>query len=184
MLFRSVYRSLIGFGQNADKFSVISAQQAQALDPNNPQQYIELGGIYFQTGQYDDAIREFSIAANLKPDYANAYYNLGYALEAKGDLQNALIMYQKVADLVKSDPVNSKKVIDQIKVVQGKIGQQNKQHAAQQQKTDSAASAENQQPLDVNKPTTQLPERNPKVNIVGPTVSPIPSPSKSATPTK
>jgi len=38
----SIYRSLIGFGQNADQFAVLTAQQAIALDPNNPQGYITL----------------------------------------------------------------------------------------------------------------------------------------------
>ena len=72
----SIYRSLIGFGENADQFSVLTNQQAIALDPNNPQQYINLGGIYYQLGQWEEAQRNFQVAINLKPDYSNAYYNL------------------------------------------------------------------------------------------------------------
>ena len=76
----SIYRSLIGFGQNADQFTILTLNQAIGLDQNNPQQYIDLGGVYYQLGRYDDAIREFQIAIQLKQDYANAYYNLGHCL--------------------------------------------------------------------------------------------------------
>ena len=52
----SVYRSLIGFGQSADSFAILAAQQAIRLDPTNPQEYINLGGIYFQIKAYDRAL--------------------------------------------------------------------------------------------------------------------------------
>ena len=52
----SIYRSLIGFGQNADRFTILTLNQAVALDPNNPQQYVDLGGVYYQLGQFDEAI--------------------------------------------------------------------------------------------------------------------------------
>src|SRR6185369_9076831 len=75
----AIYRTLIGFGENADKFTLLTSQQAIALDPNNPQQYIDYGGVYYQLGNYDEAIRQFQYAITLKQDYANAYYNLGHA---------------------------------------------------------------------------------------------------------
>lgn len=46
------------------------------------------------------AIRFFTDAINLKPDFANGYYNLSVALRDKGDLSNALVTAQKVVDLV------------------------------------------------------------------------------------
>src|SRR5690606_3595909 len=61
-----IYRSLIGFGQNADQFALLASQQALVLDPNNPVQYINYGGIFYQLEQWDNAIRQFQIAANLK----------------------------------------------------------------------------------------------------------------------
>jgi tetratricopeptide (TPR) repeat protein len=173
----SIYRGLIGFGQNADKFAILTDQQAAALDPNNPQQYIDLGGIYYQLGLYDDAIRQFQIAINLKNDYSNAYYNLGHALEAKGDLQNGLAAYQAVKTLVANDKDNTKKITDEIRILQEKINQQN-QHTFPTTATSSAAlindTAKNE-PLKINQPNTQLPERKPKVNIPGPTISPLPT---------
>jgi len=184
-----VYRSLIGFGQNADQFTVLTLQQAIALDTNNPQQYVELGGVYYQLGKFDDAIRQFQIAINLKNDYPNAYYNLGHAYEEKGDFQSALSAYEAVKTLVAKDSDNSKKISADIENLKNRMnGQQdNKDKSAKgeanasQSGTLKPAAEENQGPIDVNKPTTTLPERNPKVKIPGPTVSPAEKDSGTTT---
>lgn len=173
----SIYRSLIGFGENADRFTVTTAQQAIALDPNNPQQYLDLGGVYFQLGLYDEAIRQFQIAINLKPDYANAYYNLGHALEEKGDLQNALVVYQNVRNLVAEDKENVKKISAEIDALNKKIASGD---------TGSRTATESAEPTDelnVNdRPETALPERDPEVEIPGPNDTPTPTPSRRVTP--
>lgn len=121
----SIYRALIGLGQNADTFAIQAAQQAVVLDPNNPQEYIALGGIYYQLSQWDNAIRAFQQAAALKQDYSNAYYNLGHAYEQKGDYQDALTAYQAVKTLVGNDQINLAKINSDITNVQGKLGGQN-----------------------------------------------------------
>ena len=73
--------------------------------------------LYYQLGNYDNAAKEFQIAINLKPDYANAYYNLGHAYEAKGDLQSALTQYETVKSLVANDPTNYAKISNEISVL-------------------------------------------------------------------
>ncbi|HEX8932171.1 MAG TPA: tetratricopeptide repeat protein [Patescibacteria group bacterium] len=168
----AIYRSLIGFGENADKFTLLTSQQAVALDANNPQQYIDLGGIYYQLGNYDDAIRQFQFAITLKSDYANAYYNLGHALEMKNNNDQAMQAYQVVKQLVANDPNSVAKIDADIKVLQAKSGQQAKQAA-------NITPITQQQPISVNQPTTQLPERKPPVEIPAPTISPLPSPTES-----
>ena len=174
----AIYRSLIGFGQNADKFTILSLNQAIALDPNNPQQYVDLGGVYYQLGQYDDAIRQFQTAINLKQDYANAYYNLGHALEEKGDYQQAMTMYQTVKQLVQDNSENLKKINADIDALTKRAQQKNGQQQEMQHQTASPSAevtpvpAEEQQPIGVNQSGTQLPERNPREKIPGPTVSP------------
>ena len=177
-----LYRSLIGFGQNAEQFAVLTNQQAIALDPSNPQQYVSLGGIYYQLGVWDEAIRQFTLAANYKVDYANAYYNLGHAYESKGDaasLQNALQSYQQVLTLSASDKPSNDKIKAEIAALQQKIsGQAN---AQQQQQTQAAAQGSS---LNVNEPAAQLPGRDPKTEIPAPPttkVTPTPTPSKSPT---
>jgi len=148
----SVYRGLIGFGQNAESFAIATAQQSIALDPNNPQEYIALGGIYYQLGQWDNAQNQFQLAIALKPDYANSHYNLGHALEQKGDLQNALAQYEAVRTLVANDKASLDQINKEISAVQGKTqaGQEN---------------AAGTQSLNINKPQAQLPAQNPPVKI-------------------
>ncbi len=155
----SIYRSLIGFGQNAETFAIATAQQAISLDPANPQQYITLGGIYYQLGQWENAEREFRNAVSLKPDYPNAYYNLGHALEEKGDFQNALVQYQVVRTLLSNDKTSLEQIDREIAALQGKA----------EAKKESATN--NNQALNVNKPEAQLPSRNPPVKIPAPNVA-------------
>lgn len=162
----SVYRSLIGFGKDAEKYAIIANQQAIMLDPNNPQEYLNLGGIYYGLGQWDAASSQFQTAINLKPDFPNGYYNLGHALEQKGDLKDALAQYQIVKTLVNNDPVNSKKISEEIDALQKRIGsaEQNSQGT-----TKTQSSVLQKTPLEISTPTTQLPEQKPPVNIPPPT---------------
>lgn len=173
----SIYRSIIGFGQNADTFAVIANQQALVLDPNNPQEYINYGGIFYQLGQWDNAINQFQIAVNLKPDFANAHYNLGHALEQKGDLQDALTQYQTVKSEVASNKQSVDQINSEISALQTKIG-----NAAKTNQSSANTQAENQPPLEVNQPAAQLPEQNPPVKIPGPKASPAPSANPTPTP--
>lgn len=171
----SIYRSLIGFGQNAENFAAISLQRAILLDPNNPQNYLDLGGLFFQLGQWDDAQRQFQIAVNLKPDYANAYYNLGHALEAKGDLQNALVQYEAVRTLVAQEPENVKKITGEIDALTKKIGSE-AQAAPQEQANRVTQPSQNQEPLKLSTPSAQIPNQ-------GTTPVKIPAPDQNqATP--
>lgn len=178
-----IYRSLIGFGQNAEQFAILTAQQAVTLDPSNPQQYINLGGIYYQLQAWDEAQRQFQLAVNLKPDYANAYYNLGHALENKGDLQNALQAYQIVQQLVANDKANSDRIKNEIQALQNKI----KSGQAAQQQASNQSNQQNQQgDLSVNQPRTQLPEQKEKAEIPAPPkalITPTPTQNPSPTPT-
>lgn len=152
----SIYRTLTAYGQNAESFAIATAQQAINLDPNNPQEYITLGGIYYQMGQWDNAQNQFQLAIALKPDYANSHYNLGHTLEQKGDLQNALAQYQIVRSLVPNDKTSLEQIDKEIAILQGKA----------QAETDAQANAK--QTLNVDKPQAQLPAQNPPVKIPAP----------------
>ena len=169
-----IYQTLIGFGQNADSFAILAQQQAIALDPSNPQQYITLGGIYYQLRAFDKAQEQFQLAVNLKPDFPNGYYNLGHALEEKGDLKGALTQYQTVKSLVANDAVNLSKINAEIKAIEAQIGQAQSQTDTQGQTTAN--------PLTVPAPSATLPKQNPPVKILGPSGTPTPTPTASVTP--
>jgi tetratricopeptide (TPR) repeat protein len=85
----AIYRNISGVANNALAFSLDAYGRAIQRDPLNPVLRLNVGGIYYTAQNYDQAVRFFSDAINLKPDYANAYYNLAIALRDKNDLQNA-----------------------------------------------------------------------------------------------
>lgn len=181
----SIYRALIGFGQNADQFALATEQQAIALDSTNPQEYISMGGLYYQIGQYDLAIQEFTTAASLKPDFPNAYYNWGHALEQKGNLNGALQEYQNVKKLVANDPANLSKISGEIDILNKKISENNSQQGPLSQQETAPAQQTNSQQLDLNKPQNVFPTQKPQVKIPAPTiVSPVPTKSASPSPSR
>src|SRR3989344_2097457 len=155
-----VYRSLINVGQNAEQFAVASMDQAIALDPYNPQLYIQRGGIYYQLRQFDAAQQQFQISINLKRDFANAYYNLGHALEEKGDLQGALAAYQTVKQLSLGNQANLDRINAENSSLEAKIG-----------KTQASADVEpetSQAPLSISSPSAKLPPQKPPIKISAP----------------
>lgn len=167
----NIYKNIIGFAKDADQFAVASTQQAVNLDPANPLLRIALGGIYLQLSQQEAAIREFQLAVNLKPDLANAHYNLGHAFEAKGDadsLKIALNEYQTVRNLVKRDSDEFKRIEEEILTLQAKI-------PSQPTATPSAAPTgvptpiqSGQQPLQISTPSSTLPAQKQPVKVEGP----------------
>ncbi|HSX08586.1 MAG TPA: tetratricopeptide repeat protein [Candidatus Saccharimonadales bacterium] len=186
----SIYRSLIGFGQNADQFTILTANQAIALDPNNPQQYIDLGGVYYQLGKYEDAIREFQIALNLKPNYANAYYNLGHAYQQINQFPQAMEEYRVVKQLVAGNETNTKLIDNDIAALNDQINAAKngtKKASAAPVPSVTPAPQDQNQPITVNKAATTLPPHNPKEKIPAPgdtssVQSPSPSPAADTSP--
>ena len=74
-----IYRSLIGLAKDAELWSADSYQKAIALDLFNPILRISYGGLFYQLNEFAKAAEQFKAATNLKPDYANAHYNLARA---------------------------------------------------------------------------------------------------------
>lgn len=100
----SIYRNIDGVAQNSLAFSLSAYGQAIQLDPLNPTLRLDVGGIYYITKNYNEAIRFFTDAANLKPDYANAYYNLSIAYRDNNDLPDALAVANQTVVLLQSNP--------------------------------------------------------------------------------
>jgi O-antigen ligase len=99
----SIYRNITGVAENALDFALDAYGKAIQQDPLNPVLRLNVGGIYYSVKNYDLAVRFFSDAINLKPDYSNAYYNLAIALRDKGDLQNATVVAERMITLLAND---------------------------------------------------------------------------------
>jgi len=76
----SIYRTLIGVTSDADQWTIGALSNAIQLDPANPNLRMDLGTIYFTKQDYLTAANLFKQATQLKPNYANAHYNLAQAL--------------------------------------------------------------------------------------------------------
>lgn len=85
-----IYRALINVADGARDWTNVAYTEAIRRDPVNPLLRLDLGGVFYSLKDWDTAIRTFQTAASLKPDYANAYYNLALAYEQAGKLANAV----------------------------------------------------------------------------------------------
>src|SRR5450759_805703 len=69
----------------------------QAVLETNPNEHVALhllGLCYIQQGQALDGIRLVEKSLELRPDYADAHYNLGCALQALDRLDEAVARYE------------------------------------------------------------------------------------------
>lgn len=96
----SVYRNIINVAQGAELWTIAAYQRAILLDPQNPVYRLELGGVYYLLQSYADAQRLFEQAATLKPDWANAHYNLAWAMYQQEDYANAAAQMEQVLTLI------------------------------------------------------------------------------------
>lgn len=119
----NLYRLLIGVVQDAQNWAADSYQRALVLDLFNPLLHVSFGGLYYQLGQFDQAIEQFKSAVNLKPDFANAHYNLGAAYKEAGKIDLAIQELELALQL--SSPQaegyeQAKKLLDELKAQQKK----------------------------------------------------------------
>jgi O-antigen ligase/tetratricopeptide (TPR) repeat protein len=137
----SIYRQITGVAQNALQFSLDGYGRAIALDPYNPLLRLNVGGLYYSIRNYDMAIRFFDDAVNLKPDYANAYYNLSIALRDKGNLKEAETIGERVVQLLQKDTSNPdyKVAADYLKDLKARIAT----NSAQNSQIQAPAGAQN-----------------------------------------
>ncbi len=109
-----LYRQLINVATGADQFAITAYAKAVSLDPGNPSLRVDFGGLLFQLSTVaktdsekanlvSRARSEFTTAIQLKPDFANAYYNLAKLLESEKDIAGSLQAMKKVASLIPSD---------------------------------------------------------------------------------
>lgn len=110
----TIYRALINVAQGADQWSIAAYVRAIQTDPTNPMLRLDLGGVYVSMQNYEQAIRLFQQAAELKPDWPNAHFNLANAYKLKGEKQLALDALKQTQQLLPMDSPERPKVDGQI----------------------------------------------------------------------
>ncbi len=94
------YKQLINTATNADQFALQAYNQALRLDPRHPRLWVEYGGLLQSLNQIENATSAFRQATLLKPNYANAHYNLALAYQAQSQPVPAYQEIQKVLSLI------------------------------------------------------------------------------------
>ncbi len=118
-----VYRQVIGVAQEAEQWAIESLRQAITLDPVNPNLRIELGGLYFALGNFELAQRQFETAVNLKPDHANAHYNLAAAYVQQERWADAALELQTVLSLVEPGSADFDRVQEELNQIKERLPQ-------------------------------------------------------------
>ncbi|MBI2017787.1 O-antigen ligase family protein [Candidatus Daviesbacteria bacterium] len=116
-----LYRQIAVVADNALVFSLDSYGKAIFQDPLNPTLRLNVGGVYYAIQNYDLAIRFFTDAINLKPDFANGYYNLSVAFREKGDLNSAVATAKRTLELIDVNSPDYKVVSDYLTDLNNRI---------------------------------------------------------------
>jgi O-antigen ligase/Flp pilus assembly protein TadD len=183
----SVYRNITGVAQNALAFSLDAYGNAIQRDPLNPALRVNVGGVYYSVKRYDLAARYFSDATNLKPDYANAYYNLAIAYRDGNDLQDAITVAQQLVTLLQKTPNSpdykaASSFLADLKAKAKEAAANNPQTTTTTPATQGTSALQNNTVTGVNVPNLNNPPKvtvpspvksNPNAKI--PQVSPIPT---------
>lgn len=78
---------------------VILLEDAARGEPSSSSAQFNLGIAYMGLERYQDAARHFRILVSLNPENADSWYRYGRALQAAGDLDNALEQYSRCLEL-------------------------------------------------------------------------------------
>lgn len=76
--------------------AIQKVQELQQQSPLDPGIAFELGDLYYNTNQLDQATQEFQLATLLSPNYANARYFLGLIDDQQGMAAQALTQFQEI----------------------------------------------------------------------------------------
>jgi hypothetical protein len=146
----TIYRNILTTAQGADVWTVTAYQRAIVLDPNNPIYRLDLGGVYYTLGAYQQAQQLFGDAIQRKSDWSNAYYNYAWASYQKQDYQTAVNAMQSAITYL--DPKANKTDLEK---AQKELEEFKKKLPADQTKEGSeSAQAQQNQQLSLPTPAT------------------------------
>jgi len=114
----TIYQSLVGVANDAYTWAIAAYQKAITLNPISPTLRVDFGGVYMNAKDYDNAITQFATAATLKPDYANAYYNLANVYKIQGKKPETRKALQTVLELLPNGSPDYQKVLEEVNTME------------------------------------------------------------------
>jgi len=79
--------------------AIAEVKHAVELDPLSPVINTDLGTTFYYAHRYDESARQLRKTLEIDPTFFYAHFNLGIALQAKGDLSGAISEYEKAKQL-------------------------------------------------------------------------------------
>jgi len=134
-----VLNQLAALDKNATQAAMDAAQRALQLDPLNPilrvgsGNVVGVGSIYYAAGDYQKAAISFAEAAQLKPDFANAYYNLSLSQAQLKNWEASATNMEIVLRLLPKDSEDFKIASDNLKVLKEQAEKAREELSNQQQ---------------------------------------------------
>lgn len=172
-----IYRKIIGVVDGAADWSFQAYQQAMVLDPTNAALDLDMGGLLFAAGRYEDADRLFEQAVTNKPDFANGWYNWAYNAKQMNRLADAV---QRLNQAVLLVPVTSA----DYEKASGELAVWKKEYDEAVKKQGAAAEALAPKPETLKAPVPQpTVSKQEKVNVPPQDLAP-PTPAVTAVPTE
>lgn len=95
--------SVVYYDQQKYQDAVAEGQKAVKLNADQAIFRVVLGNALAKTGDLKGAQQEYKIAIQLKPNYENAYYNLGVVLNEDGQINDAKYSLSKALELDPND---------------------------------------------------------------------------------
>ncbi|MFC1494397.1 tetratricopeptide repeat protein [Thermodesulfobacteriota bacterium] len=93
------------FQQGKAREGLATLLKAEKIDPSNPDLQQEIALVYQDIDEYDLALNHFKKAIQLKPDFSEAYNNLGVLYSEKGKFKEALESFDKaVSNILYTTP--------------------------------------------------------------------------------
>ncbi|MFZ2152881.1 MAG: tetratricopeptide repeat protein [Microgenomates group bacterium] len=165
----SIYRQIVGVVDGSADWSFQAYQQAVALEPANPVSRLEMGGLLFAAGRYDEADRVFEAVVMSKNDFANAWYNWAYTAYKLNRLPDAVDRLAQAVALVPADSGDFEKANKELMDWKKQLEELTKKVAAQQA-AKQAETLETPKPLPTGKAVIPAPsgELNPPAAVVSP----------------
>lgn len=109
-----VYQSFIGAAEGANNLAISHLAQAISLDPTNPKLRLQLGILYYNLQDKEQAIKLINQAVELKPNWSLPYQNLYRVYLEEKDYQRAKIYLQEALKYTQNNSEDFQKLQEEL----------------------------------------------------------------------
>ncbi|OGD83478.1 hypothetical protein A2572_00220 [Candidatus Collierbacteria bacterium RIFOXYD1_FULL_40_9] len=110
----NIYQSFIGSADGATNLAISHLAQAISLDPTNPKLRLQLGILYYNLQDKEQAVKLINQAAELKPNWSLPYQNLYRIYLEEKDNERAKIYLQEAIKYLENNSEDFQKLQEEL----------------------------------------------------------------------